>query len=694
MLLASIFAHPHTLRIIHFSDVIFSTKFTLHSTLAPLEALCAPSSVTLEEIRLRCFVRMQYPGPCITTEMQTLANNLEVLFDRVIHREDPGAHLGKFVPSFPSEPIPSRQFFGLCSMFAVSHGFFLDALWSRNWDSFPLTTMEAHPSEDEDRSPGPVEAPPVAVDIDRLISSFKSFFDELGVRVSKDLNGPLKAEVPVVDNTTNFWNAYKTVADEYDKEFQQKYSTDLDTTLIFAGLFSAVSSAFIIQIQPELQPDPSDMTQALLRVLIHNVNGSVFSGPDILLPHLSCTLLAALLAVLGKQWLMYYGAAGEKGSIEQRCLERQRKSEGMRRWAFNPIMQAFPLLLQFSLLLFAAALSVYLWTIHHSVAKIVLSLSAVGFGLYVFLGISSVWALQVSPALGLSTFDDLSRFLPQVQPNIVDSAMFADFLFYLNSTLDEPTTSEIASTDKSSHQGHLITSLFSRLATKMNLFYYQLSYDACETIARIVAITVTLANRDGVPHSNQSEEHGRLNAVHLFCSALARHHIHESVTTSALKLARCKLDIDQAITYGSHIATTPVDGFWAFRALCSFDKPPETFAADKEAALGDLLEAIAHLEARYYPPTPQSLHVLIMTLEYPNTQLSDAAFYIFYHARDNWLINRFELDTPHDSESLWCQLGSLALARPQRLGGLYMEMAATLSCHPQWKAAIALEIPA
>ncbi|KAJ7150811.1 hypothetical protein C8R46DRAFT_830104, partial [Mycena filopes] len=122
------------------------------------------------------------------------------------------------------------------------------------------------------------------------------------------------------DKTTNFWNAYKTVADEYDKEFQQKYGTDLDTTLIFAGLFSAVSSAFIIQIQPELQPDPSDMTQALLRVLIHNLNGSVFSGPETMLPQwngpsaivvvvqcllygsLSFTLLAALLAVLGKQW--------------------------------------------------------------------------------------------------------------------------------------------------------------------------------------------------------------------------------------------------------------------------------------------------------------------------------------------------------------------------------------------------------
>ncbi|KAJ7627728.1 hypothetical protein DFH06DRAFT_726875 [Mycena polygramma] len=167
--------------------------------------------------------------------------------------------------------------------------------------------------------------------------------------------------------------------------------------LIFAGLFSAVSSAFIIQIQPELQPDPTDMTHALLRLLIHNVNGTVFPDSDVipqwtgpptvvvavqclLYGSLASTLLAALLAVLGKQWLMYYGGAGERGSIEQRCLERQRKFDGMRRWGFDPVMQLFPLLLQFSLLLFAAALAVYLWTVHHSVAAVVLTLSALGVG--------------------------------------------------------------------------------------------------------------------------------------------------------------------------------------------------------------------------------------------------------------------------------------------------------------------------
>ncbi|KAJ7096136.1 hypothetical protein C8R44DRAFT_950832 [Mycena epipterygia] len=186
----------------------------------------------------------------------------------------------------------------------------------------------------------------------------------------------LQIKVPVTDTKTAFWNAYKNVADEYDKEFQQRYGTDLDTSLIFAGLFSAVSSAFIIQIQPGIQP-----THTLPILLV---------AQSLLYISLFATLLAALLAVLGKQWLMYYLAAGERGTIEARGVERQRKFDGLRKWKFDATMQIFPLLLQFSLLLFSAALSVYLWTIDRSIAIIVISLTCFGFASYAFLLISAI----------------------------------------------------------------------------------------------------------------------------------------------------------------------------------------------------------------------------------------------------------------------------------------------------------------
>ncbi|KAJ7081948.1 hypothetical protein C8R44DRAFT_652833, partial [Mycena epipterygia] len=125
------------------------------------------------------------------------------------------------------------------------------------------------------------------------------------------LRKAIEATTPKVvptDKETEFWNAYKTVAEEYDKEFKEKYGTDLDTALIFvclthysrtsltslqqAGLFSAVSSAFIIQIQPQIQ--------------VGNPSPIILVAQSLLFISLFATLMAALLAVLGKQWLMYY----------------------------------------------------------------------------------------------------------------------------------------------------------------------------------------------------------------------------------------------------------------------------------------------------------------------------------------------------------------------------------------------------
>ncbi|KAK6985059.1 hypothetical protein R3P38DRAFT_2661868 [Favolaschia claudopus] len=216
-------------------------------------------------------------------------------------------------------------------------------------------------------------------DNEKLIQELKAGFASL-VYEQQEIRKAITDSKPkpptTTDKKTTFWNGYMIIANEYDKEFLQKYGTDLDTSLIFAGLFSAVASAFIIQIQPEFESTAHPLTvvaQSLLYI------------------SLGSTLLAALLAVLGKQWLMYYSAAGERGTIESRGLERQRKLDGLQKWKFELIMQAFPLLLQFGLFLFAAALSVYLWKIHHILAGIVLGITAAGTIAYLILLASAIF---------------------------------------------------------------------------------------------------------------------------------------------------------------------------------------------------------------------------------------------------------------------------------------------------------------
>jgi len=164
-----------------------------------------------------------------------------------------------------------------------------------------------------------------------------------------------------------------------------------------AGLFSAVTSAFIVQINPELQPNPTDLTNALLlRVLqqntsfggtdpltpISSVPSSVIGAQSVLLASLSITLFVAFVAVLGKQWILYYTRVTTWGNIVNRGKERQAKLVGLQKWGLHLIMDSLPVMLQFALLLFGVALAAYLWDLNVSVAGAALAITSVGLALY------------------------------------------------------------------------------------------------------------------------------------------------------------------------------------------------------------------------------------------------------------------------------------------------------------------------
>ncbi|KAH7911653.1 hypothetical protein BJ138DRAFT_1006163, partial [Hygrophoropsis aurantiaca] len=140
----------------------------------------------------------------------------------------------------------------------------------------------------------------------------------------KDILQTLKsstiAQETGIDNRSRLWATYRREAKEFDDEFLEKYGDDMDIVLIFAGLFSAVSTTFITSMQSNLSPDPTATTNVLLMQLVQVANASAFAGQDLGLPSwngpgstviwtqsliyasLSASLLAALGAVLGKQW--------------------------------------------------------------------------------------------------------------------------------------------------------------------------------------------------------------------------------------------------------------------------------------------------------------------------------------------------------------------------------------------------------
>ncbi|KAH7906337.1 hypothetical protein BJ138DRAFT_1016407, partial [Hygrophoropsis aurantiaca] len=138
--------------------------------------------------------------------------------------------------------------------------------------------------------------------------------------ILETLKGSTIAQEVAKDPRSRLWAIYRREAKEYDESFLERYKDDMDIVLIFAGLFSAVSTTFITSIQSNLDQDPTAITNTLLMQIVHANNASAFAGQNLELPpwngpgpmmiwtqslifaSLAASLLAALGAVLGKQW--------------------------------------------------------------------------------------------------------------------------------------------------------------------------------------------------------------------------------------------------------------------------------------------------------------------------------------------------------------------------------------------------------
>ena len=91
----------------------------------------------------------------------------------------------------------------------------------------------------------------------------------------------------------------------------------------------------------------------------------------------------AFIAVLGKQWIVYFTRPTVTwGNIVDRGKGRQEKLLGLRKWRLHLIMVALPVMLQFALLLFGIALTVYLWDLDVTAAEVVLVVTSAGLIFY------------------------------------------------------------------------------------------------------------------------------------------------------------------------------------------------------------------------------------------------------------------------------------------------------------------------
>ncbi|RPD69457.1 hypothetical protein L226DRAFT_616851 [Lentinus tigrinus ALCF2SS1-7] len=202
------------------------------------------------------------------------------------------------------------------------------------------------------------------------------------------------------------WTAAAHAVKTYHDELIDRWNKEMDTLLVYAGLFSAVLTAFNVQSYQSLQSAPTDSTVALLQRIsaqldsfsISNsfVNSTQRSRPvqDLTPPFhasssavwintlwfssLVCSLASASIALMVKQWLheLSVGVSGESRECARR---RQYRLDGIIRWRIGTIVVIIPIVLQLALVLFLAGLVILLWTLHGTVGAITSSLVGILF---------------------------------------------------------------------------------------------------------------------------------------------------------------------------------------------------------------------------------------------------------------------------------------------------------------------------
>jgi len=94
------------------------------------------------------------------------------------------------------------------------------------------------------------------------------------------------------------------------------------------------------------------------------------------------SMLAAFVAMLGKQWLNRY-SLNLGASVIERCGDRQQKFDGLKKWPLHFIFECLPVMLQTALLLLACGLCKHIWSINATVARTLISLTGLGVMFYI-----------------------------------------------------------------------------------------------------------------------------------------------------------------------------------------------------------------------------------------------------------------------------------------------------------------------
>ncbi|RPD62272.1 hypothetical protein L226DRAFT_337195 [Lentinus tigrinus ALCF2SS1-7] len=203
------------------------------------------------------------------------------------------------------------------------------------------------------------------------------------------------AQIPIVcpftdSEISNAWDKCAHTVQEHCDQMVKRWKEEIDMFLVFAGLFSAVLTAFTVQSWVTLlQEDKSETIASALILVSAQLHNFSTSGTSITsytrtpfrvpryaiwinalwFSSLILTLSASLIAIMVKQWLQQYSLRLSGNSHEVARL-RQYRYESLLKWHVVGIMAMLPILLQAALILFLSGIVILLWSLHPVVAAI------------------------------------------------------------------------------------------------------------------------------------------------------------------------------------------------------------------------------------------------------------------------------------------------------------------------------------
>ncbi|KAJ8699450.1 hypothetical protein PTI98_002563 [Pleurotus ostreatus] len=233
------------------------------------------------------------------------------------------------------------------------------------------------------------------------------------------------------------WREYVKESSQYDAQMVGEWNRTVDSSLIFAALFSAVVASFVVESYQMLSVDPQDVTNSLLESILaaQTLSAANMTSPisedtaftpsssaiwvnALWFTSLTCSLGIAAVGMLVKQWLSAY-LAGLPAAPHLRAQIRQHRFDTLHAWQTHHIINCLPLALSLCLILFLSGLVILLLDVSPpiGIASVVLVAVTITFQAMNFLlpaFCNCPWKTAVSPIF-FHLLGPLRRGIPYIR---------------------------------------------------------------------------------------------------------------------------------------------------------------------------------------------------------------------------------------------------------------------------------------